>query len=235
MVSFREDFLFLIKNMSNATLVRILDYPERLTLDDGIYIFKIKTLVDNLVAIEEPVAKKDQILLLVGGLGANYNSMIASLIAHEDDLPIQSVHGILLTHEQKLCFQNSMEKRDNIFANVGVIEDNIFTTKTIIIVEEVITLTIEILLAIIKEEMILVVMVKEVEVTTIEIDHSANFVENLDILFFPTIIGLISIFKDIMACLDPKIIPHLIVAIITICKLWLSLSLLQMMILRFLI
>lgn len=44
--------------MSNATLVRILDYLERLTLDDGIYIFKIKTLVDNLVAIEEPVAKK---------------------------------------------------------------------------------------------------------------------------------------------------------------------------------
>lgn len=101
MVSFREDFLFLIKNMSNATLVRILDYLERLTLDDGIYIFKIKTLVDNLVAIEEPVAKKkDQILLFVGGLGANYNSMIASLIAHEDDLPIQSVHGILLTYEQ---------------------------------------------------------------------------------------------------------------------------------------
>lgn len=96
MVSFREDFLFLIKNMSNATLVRILDYPERLILDDGIYIFKIKTLVDNLVAIEEPVAKKDQILLLVGGLGANYNSMITFLIAHEDDLPIQSVHGILL-------------------------------------------------------------------------------------------------------------------------------------------
>lgn len=234
MVSFKEDFLFLIKNMSNATLVRILDYPERLTLD-GIYIFKIKTLVDNLVAIEEPVAKKDQILLLVGGLGANYNSMIASLIAHEDDLPIQSVHGILRTHEQQLCFQNSMQKRDNIFANVGVIEDNIFTTKTIIIVEEVITLTIEILLAIIKEEVILVVVVKEVEVTTIEIDHSANFVENLDILFFPTIIGLISNFKDIMACLAPKIIPHLIVAIITICKLWLSLSLLQMMILHFLI
>lgn len=52
MVSFREDFLFLIKNMSNATLVRILDYPKRLTLDDGIYIFKIKTFVDNLVAIE---------------------------------------------------------------------------------------------------------------------------------------------------------------------------------------
>lgn len=100
MVSFREDFLFLIKNMSNTTLVRILDYPERLTLDDGIYIFKIKTLVDNLIAIEEPVAKKDQILLLVGGLGANYNSMIASLIAHGDDLPIHSVHGILLTYEQ---------------------------------------------------------------------------------------------------------------------------------------
>lgn len=65
MVSFREDFLFLIKNMSNATLVRILDYPERLTLDDGIYIFKIKTLIDNLIAIEEPVAKKDKYCYLL--------------------------------------------------------------------------------------------------------------------------------------------------------------------------
>lgn len=128
-----------------------------------------------------------------------------------------------------------MAKRDNIFANVVVIEDNILTTKTIIIVEEVITLITEILLAIIKEEVILVVVVKQVEVTTIEIDHIANVVENLDILFFPTIIGLISIFKDIMACLAPKIIPHLIIAIITRCKLWLSLSLLQMMILCFLI
>lgn len=67
--------------------------------------------------------------------------MIASLIAHGDDLPIHSVHGILLTHEQQLCFQNSMAKRDNIFANVVVIENDILTTKTIIIVEEVITLT----------------------------------------------------------------------------------------------
>lgn len=128
-----------------------------------------------------------------------------------------------------------MAERDNISANVAIIEDIIITTKTIIIVEGVITPTTNILLAIIKEEVILVVVVKEVEVTTIEIDHSANFVENLDILFFPTIIGSISIFKDIMACLAPKIIPHLIIAIITKCKLWLSLSLLQMTILRFLI
>lgn len=229
MVSFREDFLFLIKNMSNATLVRILDYPERLTLDDGIYIFKIKTFADNLVAIEEPVAKKDQILLLVGGLGANYNYSSWRWSSY----PLSSWYT---TYPWTIVvFQNSMAKRDNIFANVVVIEDNILTTKTIIIVEEVITLITEILLAIIKEEVILVVVVKQVEVTTIEIDHIANFVENLDILFFPTIIGLISIFKDIMACLAPKIIPHLIIAIITICKLWLSLSLLQMMILCFLV
>lgn len=123
----------------------------------------------------------------------------------------------------------------HISADVAVIEDKIITTKTIIIVEEVLTPPTNILLAIIKDEVILVVVVKEVEVTTIEIDHSANFVENLDILFFPTIIGSISIFKDIMACLAPKIIPHLIIAIITRCKLWLSPSLLQMMILRFLI
>lgn len=107
-----------------------MDNLERLTLDDGIYFLKIKTLV----AIEELVAKKDQILLLVGGLGANYNSMIASLIAHEDDVPIHSVHSILLTHEQQLCFQNSMVERNNISANVVVIEDKIITTKTIIIV-----------------------------------------------------------------------------------------------------
>ena len=41
------------------------------------YILKLKTLADNLAVIREPVTEvQDQILQLLGALGANYNSIV---------------------------------------------------------------------------------------------------------------------------------------------------------------
>ena len=44
--------------------------------------------------------ESDQILQLITGLGADYNSIVASLIAREGDLSFHSIHSILFTHEQ---------------------------------------------------------------------------------------------------------------------------------------
>ena len=63
------------------------------------HILRIKNISDNLAAIGESVSEKDQILQLLAGLGADYNSIVASLTAQEDDLSLHSVHSILLTHE----------------------------------------------------------------------------------------------------------------------------------------
>ena len=71
------------------------------------YILKMKTISDNLAAVGEPVKERDHILQLLGGLGPDYNSIVASLTAREDDLSLHSVHSILLTHEQRLHLQHS--------------------------------------------------------------------------------------------------------------------------------
>ncbi|RVW86356.1 Retrovirus-related Pol polyprotein from transposon RE1 [Vitis vinifera] len=71
------------------------------------YILKMKSISDNLAAVGEPVKDRDHILQLLGGLGPDYNSIVASLTAREDDLSLHSVHNILLTHEQRLHLQHS--------------------------------------------------------------------------------------------------------------------------------
>nr|CAN75274.1 hypothetical protein VITISV_043735 [Vitis vinifera] len=64
-------------------------------------------LSDNLAAIGEPVKETNHILQLLGGLGSEYNSIVASLTACEDDLSLHSIHDILLTHEQCLNHQHT--------------------------------------------------------------------------------------------------------------------------------
>ncbi|RVW31973.1 hypothetical protein CK203_097496 [Vitis vinifera] len=71
------------------------------------YILRIKTISDNLVAIREPVKYRDHIIKLLGSLGPEYNSIVASLTAREDDFSLHSVHNILLTHEQRLNHQHT--------------------------------------------------------------------------------------------------------------------------------
>lgn len=51
------------------------------------YILKIQNLADNLAAIREPITKMDQILQLFGGLGTNYNFIVASLTNCECNNP----------------------------------------------------------------------------------------------------------------------------------------------------
>ena len=63
------------------------------------YIQKLKHISYSLATIREPVPEKDQILQLLSGLGAEYNPIMASLTARDDDLQLHVVHSILLTRE----------------------------------------------------------------------------------------------------------------------------------------
>ena len=93
------------------------------------YILKLKSLADNLATIGEPMTDRDQILQLLGGLGADYNSIVASLTAHEDEMSLHSVHNILLTHEQQLSFQNSVAEDNVISANLATPQYQHFNNK----------------------------------------------------------------------------------------------------------
>lgn len=72
------------------------------------YLFKVKTLVNSIAAIGELISKKDQVLQILRGPDADYNPIMASITAREDDISIHSIHNILLTHEQRLHFQTTI-------------------------------------------------------------------------------------------------------------------------------
>ena len=86
------------------------------------YNLKLKNLTDHLVAIGELVHDRDHILQLLGGLGVEYNSIVASLVAREDEVSLHTVHNILLTYQQCLNLQNSTEN--------NVISTNLTTTSS---------------------------------------------------------------------------------------------------------
>ena len=93
------------------------------------YILKLKSLEDNLATIGEPLTDRDQILQLLGGLGVDYNSIVASLTVREDEMSLHSVPNILLTHEQRLGFQNLVAEDNIIFTNLATPQYQHFNNK----------------------------------------------------------------------------------------------------------
>ena len=112
-----------------TTKIRISNKKKRFSLNDRIYAQSKESCWYNLAAIGELVTGRDQILQLLGGLGADYNSIVALLTAHEDDISLHSIHGILLTHEQRLCFQNSVAEDDVIAANIATSQHQNYNNK----------------------------------------------------------------------------------------------------------
>lgn len=68
------------------------------------YILRVKIIIDNFAAIGEPVPDREHILQMLGVLGPEYHSIVASLTTHDDNLSLHSVHS-MLTHEQRLLLQ----------------------------------------------------------------------------------------------------------------------------------
>ena len=56
------------------------------------YILNMKAIIDNLGVVGEPVKERDHILQILGGLGSEYNSIVASLSIRDDDLSLHSIH-----------------------------------------------------------------------------------------------------------------------------------------------
>ena len=74
------------------------------------YVSKMKNIVDKLVAIGQPVPKKQQILYLFQGLGPDYNPFVTSFNARVETPTIDEVHCLLLNYDFRLEKQNSVEQ-----------------------------------------------------------------------------------------------------------------------------
>ncbi|KAF8399498.1 hypothetical protein HHK36_015364 [Tetracentron sinense] len=83
------------------------------------YIMKLKSFSDSLAAIGEPVSEQDQIMNLLGGLGADYNAVVTSISARDDKISIDTVHSMLLSFENRLDQQNSHDEGSTIVANIA--------------------------------------------------------------------------------------------------------------------
>ena len=97
----KEDIFYFIKSKDNATHTSALENPKKITLHDGIYPQIKKSLTYIIATIGELVPEKDQVLYLLDGFGTKYDPIVASPIAHEDDINLHSIHSILLVHKQK--------------------------------------------------------------------------------------------------------------------------------------
>ena len=84
------------------------------------YILKMKTVSDNLSTVGEPVKEIDQILQLLGGLGSEYNAIVASLTTRDEELSFHSIHSMLLTHEQRLTSHNTSSDLNSIASHMAI-------------------------------------------------------------------------------------------------------------------
>ena len=83
------------------------------------YIMKIKGAADSLAAIGEPVSDQDQIMNLLGGLGADYNVVVTALNTRDDIISLEAVHSMMLSFENLLEQQSSFENVSRMTANLA--------------------------------------------------------------------------------------------------------------------
>ncbi|KAL5569233.1 hypothetical protein UlMin_025808 [Ulmus minor] len=88
------------------------------------YTMKLKSFSDSLAAIGEPVSEQDQIMNLLGGLGADYNVVVISINVRDDKISIDTVHNMLLSFENRLEQQNSHDENSLIAANIAQSKSN---------------------------------------------------------------------------------------------------------------
>ena len=86
------------------------------------YLLKVKSIADNLAAIGEPVSEQDQILYLLGGLGAEYISFVIYVTSRPESLSLEEIHSMLLTYENCLEQQNSVDPSALIQANTMAVQ-----------------------------------------------------------------------------------------------------------------
>ena len=82
------------------------------------YLLKIKSIVDNLLAIGENITEQDRILYLLAGLRAEYNSFVITVTSRHEPLSLEEIHSMLLTHENRLEQQHTTEETNLLQANI---------------------------------------------------------------------------------------------------------------------
>lgn len=83
------------------------------------YIFKLKSIVDKLASIGEPVTHNDQIIYLLHGLGPEYNSFADTINARTDQPNIEEIHSLLLSCDMRHQRQNSVGQLNFPQPNLG--------------------------------------------------------------------------------------------------------------------
>ncbi|KAL5538641.1 hypothetical protein UlMin_042646 [Ulmus minor] len=83
------------------------------------FIMKIKGFSDSIAAIGEPVSEQDQVMNLLAGLGADYNVVVTSISARNNQLSLEAIHSLLLTFEHRLEQHNSFDENGTMTANLA--------------------------------------------------------------------------------------------------------------------
>ena len=69
--------------------------------------------------IGELVSEQDQIMTLLAGLGENYNVVVTSINARDNQLSLEAVHSLLMSFEHHLKVHNSFDETGNMTANLA--------------------------------------------------------------------------------------------------------------------
>lgn len=66
--------------------------------------------MDNLAAAAQPVKDDDLILYILSGLGPHYDALVVSVTSKVEDISIDDLHGLILSHETRLNGLNLIEQ-----------------------------------------------------------------------------------------------------------------------------
>jgi gag-polypeptide of LTR copia-type len=74
------------------------------------YLQKIRKIADELAFIGSPISDEDLVLVVLNGLGAEFNSftVVVTTVSRRDPLSFTDIHGMLLSHEALLTDQGSI-------------------------------------------------------------------------------------------------------------------------------
>ena len=188
------------------------------------YLLKIKSIVDNLLAIGENITEQDWILYLLAGLRAKYNSFVITITSGHEPLSLEEIHSMFLTHENRLEQQHTTEETNLLQANFATmniqgqkkikslvnsrlkvevirINNNLIIRTLVEAVGEATITTMVGILDMVQEEVALTTILTHVE-TSIKFlvaameNHSAKYVVNMVTLRLIAIIDLIKLINQ---------------------------------------
>uniref|UniRef100_A0A803Q6A3 Retrotransposon Copia-like N-terminal domain-containing protein n=1 Tax=Cannabis sativa TaxID=3483 RepID=A0A803Q6A3_CANSA len=73
------------------------------------YVEKVQTIADALTVAGAPVQDQDLVLQVLNGLGPDFDSVVSGITARSDDLSIDEVQALLLSHESRLEHHHQMQ------------------------------------------------------------------------------------------------------------------------------